>query len=221
MTATTTSASVDELMPDALELATRTGTVPSKDRLMKTFRIGRPKARQLHALLMAESVKRRSRRARRLAEPQKAPARTRREARLVTPSDVPVSPGVGPVDPWQYAAPVGPLPDATPAPLPAQRKRAATWPLVLLALPAFVAIWSGWVDLGRLTGFGVVHPLPGIADHVALNTAITLPVGWRRTPRTPCTCGCPATSRPSRRGSHGGRRSARWRWARPGRSPIT
>jgi hypothetical protein len=51
------------------------------------------------------------------------------------------------------------------------------WPVVLLALPAFVAIWSGWVGLGQLTGFGVVHPLPGIAGGFALNTAVTLPIG--------------------------------------------
>lgn len=51
------------------------------------------------------------------------------------------------------------------------------WPLLLLAAPAFVAIWSGWVGLGDLTGFGVVHPLPGIADGLTLNTAITLPIG--------------------------------------------
>jgi predicted GIY-YIG superfamily endonuclease len=48
---------------------------------------------------------------------------------------------------------------------------------MLLAAPAGVAIWSGWVGLGGLAGFGVVHPLPGIADGVQLNTAITLPVG--------------------------------------------
>lgn len=52
-----------------------------------------------------------------------------------------------------------------------------SWPLLLLAAPAFVAIWSGWVGLGDLTGFGVVHPLPGIADDFTLNTAITLPIG--------------------------------------------
>ncbi|MEV6388534.1 helix-turn-helix domain-containing protein [Nocardia xishanensis] len=52
-----------------------------------------------------------------------------------------------------------------------------TWPVLLLALPAFVAIWSGWVGLGELTGFGPVHPLPGIADDFSLNTAITLPIG--------------------------------------------
>ncbi|WP_433169933.1 ABC transporter permease [Kribbella sp. CA-247076] len=51
------------------------------------------------------------------------------------------------------------------------------WPVLLLALPAFVAVWSGWVGLGEMTGFGVVHPLPGIADGFTLNTAITLPIG--------------------------------------------
>jgi hypothetical protein len=40
-----------------------------------------------------------------------------------------------------------------------------------------VAVWSGWVGLGALCGFGVVHPLPGIVPGFRLNTAITLPVG--------------------------------------------
>ena len=51
------------------------------------------------------------------------------------------------------------------------------WPLFLIASPAAVAIWSGWVGLGGLCGFGPIHPLPGIADGFTLNTAITLPVG--------------------------------------------
>lgn len=51
------------------------------------------------------------------------------------------------------------------------------WPVLLIALPAFVAVWSGWVGLGELTGFGVIHPLPGIWDSACLNTAITLPIG--------------------------------------------
>jgi hypothetical protein len=50
------------------------------------------------------------------------------------------------------------------------------WPLVLISLPAGVAIWSGWVSLGALCGFGLVEPLPGIVSW-HLNTAITLPVG--------------------------------------------
>jgi len=48
---------------------------------------------------------------------------------------------------------------------------------LLLAAPAGVAIWSGWVGLGELAGFGVVRPLPGIWDDLQLNTAITLPIG--------------------------------------------
>lgn len=52
-----------------------------------------------------------------------------------------------------------------------------SWPLLLLAAPAFVAIWSGWVGLGRMTGFGPVEPLPGIADGFVIDTAVTLPIG--------------------------------------------
>lgn len=56
---------------------------------------------------------------------------------------------------------------------PARRPR---WPLALIATPAGVAIWSGWVGLGGMCGFGLVQPLPGIAPW-HLDTAITLPVG--------------------------------------------
>lgn len=53
----------------------------------------------------------------------------------------------------------------------------ARWPLFLIASPAAVAIWSGWVGLGGLCGFGPIHPLPGIAGGIVINTAITLPIG--------------------------------------------
>lgn len=51
------------------------------------------------------------------------------------------------------------------------------WPVLLLALPAFVAIWGGWVGLGELTGFGPVNLLPGIGSGWTINSAITLPIG--------------------------------------------
>jgi hypothetical protein len=54
---------------------------------------------------------------------------------------------------------------------------ASSWPVLLLALAAFVAIWSGWVGLGTLTGFGVVQPLPGIWDGLRIDTRVTLPIG--------------------------------------------
>jgi hypothetical protein len=56
---------------------------------------------------------------------------------------------------------------------PARRR----WPLLVLALPASVSIWAGWVGLGSMAGFGLVHPLPGIADSFTINSAITLPIG--------------------------------------------
>jgi hypothetical protein len=55
-----------------------------------------------------------------------------------------------------------------------------SWPLFLLALSPFVAIWSGWIGLGSLTGFGVVHPFPGLPGAIGefrLDTTITLPIG--------------------------------------------
>jgi hypothetical protein len=50
------------------------------------------------------------------------------------------------------------------------------WPLFLIAAPAAVAVWSGWVGLGGMCGFGLVQPFPGIVSW-HLDTAITLPVG--------------------------------------------
>lgn len=50
------------------------------------------------------------------------------------------------------------------------------WPLLIIAAPAAVAVWSGWVGLGADCGFGLVQPLPGIVPW-HLNTAITLPIG--------------------------------------------
>jgi hypothetical protein len=52
-----------------------------------------------------------------------------------------------------------------------------SWPLLLLAVPAAVAVRSGWVGIGELTGFGQVHPLPGIWSSLHIDSAVTLPVG--------------------------------------------
>lgn len=65
----------------------------------------------------------------------------------------------------------------TPHPVEPPARSVPAWPLIVLALPAAVSIWAGWVGLGGLTGFGVVQLLPGIWDGVRINTAITLPIG--------------------------------------------
>ncbi|GIF66745.1 ABC transporter permease [Asanoa ishikariensis] len=211
--------SAESLLPDAKALTARLGATPTRNQLMKEFRIGAPKATALIELLNAKPARR--------AKPTPPPA-----------------PPAGPV--YTYPEPIGPAPadpaptnghaaaldrgfavdrarkgylvgpagysavdmfrevgSAVAAPLNGRHRepqvavdghpdakiataapaatraarRPVAWPVLLLALPAFVAIWSGWVELGELAGFGVVHPLPGIADGVKLNTAITLPIG--------------------------------------------
>src|SRR5882757_1623408 len=50
------------------------------------------------------------------------------------------------------------------------------WPLLVIGAAAAVAVWSGWVGLGQMAGFGVIHPLPGIWDALKVNTAVVLPL---------------------------------------------
>jgi hypothetical protein len=52
-----------------------------------------------------------------------------------------------------------------------------SWPLLVLAAPAAVAVWSGWVGIGQMTGFGEIRPLPGIWNALHVDTAVTLPIG--------------------------------------------
>jgi hypothetical protein len=71
------------------------------------------------------------------------------------------------------AAEKRPEPAATPASKPVR-----TWPILVIAAGAFVAVWAGWVGLGGLTGFGFVNLLPGlVADGgwATIDTRITLP----------------------------------------------
>jgi hypothetical protein len=62
-------------------------------------------------------------------------------------------------------------------PVAVNARKVVTWPALLVAAPAFVAIWAGWVAIGRLTGFGRVNLLPGFGKGWVVDTAITLPIG--------------------------------------------
>lgn len=78
------------------------------------------------------------------------------------------------------AVPSSPSPagdNDAPAPAPPAARRPHAWPLLLIGLAAAVAVWGGWVELGQLTGFGLVRPLPGVWDALEINTAIVLPLG--------------------------------------------
>ncbi len=157
---------VEALLPQARALAGELGAIPSRNKLMKALRVGAEKANAVRGEL--------------LATPDGGPV----------PVSAPPAPPDGPVVvdemPAAPAAAPAALVDVAPpgagaslpfTPTVPERGRVRSWPVLLLALPAFVAIWSGWVGLGELTGFGVVHPLPGIADRLSINSAITLPIG--------------------------------------------
>jgi hypothetical protein len=195
-------ATVADLLPEARTLAARLGELPSRNRLMTELHIGAPKARDLLAelrrLRLVTDATEPEPDAPDAAEPEPAePANDPTDTAPVAPdpgtSPEPTTDGPDTTEDTAEAepepsAPVTPHtdPDTTTAPDPApteaepaapRRRRVSVWPVLLLTLPAFAAVWSGWVSLGGMAGFGVVHPLPGIADRLTLNTAITLPIG--------------------------------------------
>ncbi|MFI7543113.1 ABC transporter permease [Actinoplanes sp. NPDC049599] len=184
-------AAVEALIPQARELADQLGEVPSRNRLMKEFKVGAPKAIALReALTQTDPV-----------PPVLVPILTvadegaalfgTTETADPTPDTSDDTDRIEPVpvavvaEETPQGDPVGhpdaeiatPAPVEMPPPPVKAARRPVAWPVLLLALPAFVAIWSGWVSLGELSGFGIVHPLPGIADNLTINTAITLPIG--------------------------------------------
>ncbi|GAA2599043.1 ABC transporter permease [Dactylosporangium fulvum] len=198
---------IEALMPQARTLADQTGDIPSRNALMKEFRIGAPKANAIREALTAE----------RTDVDEMPPARALHIVPDLAPDtepDTDTAESAEPTDapPAAEVIETAPLatgdghPDtnitmtdaegpraalfkrlrnkrshdelsATTNPAPRRTRKPRSWPVWVLAMPAFVAIWSGWVGLGELTGFGVIHPLPGIADGLSLNTAITLPIG--------------------------------------------
>jgi hypothetical protein len=196
-TASTGSAfppSVDELVPRVRARQVEVGAPLSRNRVMREFGVGAGKARAVLdavAGLEVDPATRPEVTAGRVLHAVTAPATDPHPTQTDTAPAVDAGSDptalVTPVaDPGTEIASVVTEPtaggemsrrDGWPAAGDVSRVRSARLTLVLLALPAFVAIWSGWVGLGMLTGFGPVHLLPGIADHFVINSAITLPVG--------------------------------------------
>lgn len=70
---------------------------------------------------------------------------------------------------------------STPEPPPAAHqpppgRAPRPWPLALIGLAAAVAVWSGWVGLGEMAGFGPINLLPGVGGGFTVNTAVVLPI---------------------------------------------
>ncbi|WP_033343671.1 hypothetical protein [Catenuloplanes japonicus] len=146
---------IEDLLPRAAELVSALGFIPSENRLKNELNVGRPKAKAIRKALESEA----------LPDP-------------VSEADPVVSVAEPIADDVPVAEEASVLREEVADPgTSATSRSVASWPVLILALPAFAAVWSGWVGLGEMTGFGVVHPLPGIADGFSLNTAITLPIG--------------------------------------------
>lgn len=168
---------LEDLLPAARALDLPEGEAfPSRNRLMREFRIGAPKAGELLALLKAEPatppVDSTGPDATDPADAQAVPE----PAPPVEPDPTP-APEITTAEPDAEATAVS-RPDTPPDDEPSRRP--VVWPVVLMALGAFVAVWSGWVGLGKLTGFGKVDLLPGIVEPgswATIDSAITLPIG--------------------------------------------
>jgi hypothetical protein len=149
---------LDDLIREAQRLSHELGVIPSQNRLKAELRVRSERARAVLAALRETGFD---------------PTSTRQSP--VVP-DEPAEPTNAIVSD-QVSTVADPVPN-TPSPdHSAGLRHGRSWPIVLLAAPAFVAIWSGWVGLGSLTGFGQVHPLPGIANGFTIDSAVTLPIG--------------------------------------------
>ncbi|MEU7948489.1 ABC transporter permease [Micromonospora taraxaci] len=169
---------IEDLLPAARGLPLPEGEAfPSRNRLMREFRIGAPKAGELLALLKAQPAAPPADTTEPVT-PDPTPEPAAPEPAPPAKADPTPAPEITTAEPVTEVTPVS-HPD-TPAP-PAPRKPLAVWPVWLLMLPAFVAVWAGWVELGKLTGFGPVDLLPGFTRDggplITLDTAITLPIG--------------------------------------------
>lgn len=194
---------VGTLVALAKDLTETLGGIPSRNRLMREFKIGAPKADAIRAELARPNPGTDTGPE---ADPTESEVEVARVGNLVrnghrgiastdTPTGIAAPDPVA--DPTDTRVPDGPVtpvdqqtapepsslpgPDGHPGTATESKPRpVVVWPVMLLMLPAFVAVWAGWVGLGRYTGFGVVNLLPGIAPDggfATIDSAITLPVG--------------------------------------------
>jgi len=157
--------SVKDLLPRVRERIAELGSVPSRNRIMTEFKVGAPKARAVLAALNEDTDAKPMRTLHAVAEPAEDDEPDMTSA---TPDEMPDA---------DTNTQVADVADPGTRSETKQARPIKLWPVLLLALPAFVAVWSVWVGLGRLTGFGPIQLLPGIWDHLTINSAITLPIG--------------------------------------------
>ncbi|RLK59933.1 ABC transporter permease [Actinokineospora cianjurensis] len=174
---------LDALADKVRELAADLGEWPSRNRVIKTFKVGAPKASAaLDAVRSSGFNPTAPATENGLDTPVGVTNLTPDDALTPDPEPTHELTDCGTVDTAsvEVIAPADPEPSqAVPARIERSGigQRAHTWALLVIAAGAFVAIWGGWVGLGKLTGFGEIALLPGIADEFTIDSAITLPLG--------------------------------------------
>ncbi|WP_214365611.1 ABC transporter permease [Pseudonocardia sp. H11422] len=185
---------VDALTDRVRALAAELGDWPSQNRVAAAFKVGKPKARAALDALRAEGFDPAAPGTEAGAEPPTVPVLRAVPDAADTAAEAVLEPAESAVERPAEPVPVPGTADdaatgeverseqvsapAAPATNPGTRRaRVPRWPLLVIALGAFVSIWGGWVGLGELAGFGPVRLLPGIADSFVINSAITLPLG--------------------------------------------
>lgn len=175
---------LDVLVASVREMATQDRAWPSQRKVMRACKVGAPRADAALAALRNAGFDPTSQgaapaltvvRDAPATSPQRPQERPAQDADTAPTGalDVPVQATTAPAQIVGEALVDGAAGAATRASGP----RVPRWPLLIIALGAFVSIWGGWVGLGELAGFGPVRLLPGIADAFVINSAITLPLG--------------------------------------------
>jgi hypothetical protein len=183
MTITDQRPAVDPTLIDRAREIVRPGSMPSKRELQRHLGKGWDTVSAVLSVLADErSRKPREARAklRQLTSRKRpaAPLRTRFQT-VNDPAQATILPPVAEPVPTVIPEAVQERPEPSTAPASEVRSKPVhTWPILIIAAGAFIAVWAGWVGLGGLTGFGMVNLLPGLVDDgkwATIDTRITLP----------------------------------------------
>lgn len=183
MTITDERPALDPGLIDRARELVRPGQLPAKRALQKHLGKGWDTVNAVLAALEDERARKpREARAklRQIASRKRPPLPLRTRFQTVNaPAPMPVLPRAAEPVPQVIPDAVQKRPEPVAAPASeALPKPVRTWPILIIAAGAFVAVWAGWVGLGGLTGFGLVNLLPGLVDDggwATIDTRITLP----------------------------------------------
>lgn len=155
----------DVLTEKTRALAEEISAWPSRRQIMRACRVGAPRADAVLAELRRQGF-----------DPRPERVQEHPEVQVLGATDAALDDTVAAPTAAAETAGEGLVTGAAGAVTLTRVRTVPRWPLLIIAAGAFVAVWGGWTGLGKLTGFGDVRLLPGIADGWVIDSAITLPI---------------------------------------------